>query len=507
MLRKLRIVALSLLAASASALCVSAQAQTTLRIGLAEDPDVLDPTMSRTFVGRIVYAAMCDKLFDIDDKLNIVPQLALGYDTSADGKAVTIKLRAGVKFQDGEPLDAAAAKFSLERHLNTKGSFRRPEISSIDSIEVVDPLTIRLHLKAPFAPLIAQLADRAGMMVSPKAAQAEGADFGNHPVCAGPFKFVERVAQGRIVLERFADYWDKDKIKIDRVIYTPIPDSTVRLANLQSGSLDLIERVQATDIPTVKKDSKLKLSTQIELGYQGLTINLANGDRAKNPLGQDARVRQAFELALDRDAINQVVYAGEYLPGNQWVSPKNPYYQADLPVPKRDVAKAKKLLAEAGVKTPIALTLMLPNNPDLRQVGEVIQAMVKEAGFDLKLQATEFATSLNTAEKGDFDIYMLAWSGRVDPDGNINVFINSKSPQNYGHYVSAEVDDLLAKSRLTSKFEDRKKIYHDLAVIALRDLPIIYLYHRELLVAHTDKVQGFVPYPDGLIRLQGVSMK
>jgi peptide/nickel transport system substrate-binding protein len=509
MLRSLRIVGVALLSLLASlSLLGAAQAQSTLRIGLAEDPDILDPTMSRTFVGRIVYAAMCDKLFDIDEKLNIVPQLATGYETSSDGKTVTIKLRPGVKFQDGEMLDAAAAKFSLDRHLTMQGSFRRPEISSIDSVDVVDPLTIKLNLKAPFSPLIAQLADRAGMMVSPKAAQAAGANFGNQPVCAGPFKFVERVAQGRIVLERFADYWDKDKIKVDRVIYQPIPDSTVRLANLQSGALDLIERVSPTDIPTVKKDPKLKLFTQIELGYQGLTINIANSDRAKNnPLAQDARVRQAFELALDRDAINQVVYAGEYLPGNQWVSPKNPYYQADLGIPKRDVAKAKKLMEEAGVKGPLTVTLMLPNNPDLRQVGEVIQSMVKEAGFDLKLQATEFATSLNTAEKGDFDIFLLAWSGRVDPDGNINSFINSKSPQNYGKYVVPEVDDMLAQSRLVSKFEDRKKIYHQLTERTLKDLPIIYLYHRELLVATTDKVQGFVPLPDGLVRLQGVSLK
>jgi peptide/nickel transport system substrate-binding protein len=507
MLRKLRIVVLSLVAACAPALLASAQAQSTLRIGLAEDPDILDPTLARTFVGRIVFAAMCDKLFDIDDKLNIVPQLALGYDTSADGKTVTIKLRPGVKFQDGEPLDAAAAKFNFERNLTMKGSFRRVEISSIDTVEVADPLTIKLHLKAPFAPLIAQLTDRAGMMVSPKAAQAEGADFGNHPVCAGPFKFVERVAQGRIVLERFADYWDKGKIKIDRIVYQPIPDSTVRLANLQSGSLDLIERVGATDIPTVKKDPKLKLSTQIELGYQGLTMNIANGDRAKTPFGQDARVRQAFELSLDRDAINQVVYNGEYLVGNQWVSPNNPYYQKDLPVPKRDVAKAKKLLQEAGVKTPLPVTLMIPNNPDLRQVGEVIQAMAKEAGFDVKLQATEFASALNAAEKGDFEIFLLAWSGRTDPDGNLYSFMSCKGPLNYGKYCSAEVDDLLNKSRLTSNVGERKKIYHQIAEKVLKEGPTIYLYHRKLLVAHSDKVQGFVPYPDGLLRVVGVSLK
>src|ERR1700729_3418375 len=223
-------------------------AQTTLRIGLAEDPDVLDPTLGRTYVGRIVFAAFCDKLFDIDEKLNIVPQLALSHEASADGKEVTIKLRPNVKFQDGEPFDAEAAKFSLERHLTFPGSFRKPELASLDHVEVVDPLTIKLVLKAPFSPLIAQLADRAGMMVSPKAAKEEGDKFGQHPVCAGPYKFVERVPQDRIVFEKFADYWNKDNVFIDKIVFLPIVDATVRLANLKSGGLDLAERPLATAI-------------------------------------------------------------------------------------------------------------------------------------------------------------------------------------------------------------------------------------------------------------------
>src|SRR3989441_5914920 len=125
------------------------QAQSTLRIGLAEDPDILDPTMARTYVGRIVFSSICDKLFDIDEKLNVVPQLALSHETSADGKTVTIKLRPGVKFHDGEALDAEAAKFSLERHLTMSGSFRKPELAAVDRVEVVDPLTVRLRLKTP----------------------------------------------------------------------------------------------------------------------------------------------------------------------------------------------------------------------------------------------------------------------------------------------------------------------------------------------------------------------
>src|SRR5471032_2096667 len=182
-----------LLATTLSLAATGAFAQSHLRIGIGDDPDVLDPTLSRSYTTRIVFASICDKLFDIDENLKIVPQLALVYETSADGKALTIKLRPGVKFHDGEPLDAAAAKYSLDRHVTMKGSYRRAEIGAIQSVDVVDPLTVRINLTAPFSPLPAQLTDRAGMMVSPKAAEASGDKFGLKPVCAGPYKFVERV--------------------------------------------------------------------------------------------------------------------------------------------------------------------------------------------------------------------------------------------------------------------------------------------------------------------------
>src|SRR5882672_8229213 len=143
--------------------CGTAAAQSHLRIGLAEDPDVLDPTLARTYVGRIVFASICDKLFDINQKLEIIPQLALSHETSEDGKAVTIKLRPGVKFHDGEPFDAQAVKFTLDRHMTAANSLRKADLSQVDKVEVVDASTVRLLLKAPFSPLIAQLTDRAGM--------------------------------------------------------------------------------------------------------------------------------------------------------------------------------------------------------------------------------------------------------------------------------------------------------------------------------------------------------
>jgi peptide/nickel transport system substrate-binding protein len=498
------------LAVTAAALLLSfeatAQAQTTLRIGLAEDPDILDPTMARTYVGRIVFASFCDKLFDIDEKLNIVPQLALSHETSADGKEVTIKLRPGVKFHDGEELDAEAAKFSIERHLTMQGSFRKPELASVDRVEVVDPLTFKLVLKAPFSPLIAQLTDRAGMMVSPKAAKEAGDKFGLRPVCAGPYKFVERVQQDRMVFEKFAAYWNKDNVHIDRIVFLPIVDATVRLANLKSGGLDLIERVLATDIKDVRADSRLKLSTAIELGYQGITLNVGK-DKAKGPLSQSAKVRQALDLSLDREAINQVVFNGEFKPGNQWVNPDHPYYQKAFPIRGRDVAKAKALLKEAGVSPPVTVDFMVPKGAETEAVAQVVQSMASEAGFDMKLRVTEFATSLKQAEAGEYQAFMLAWSGRIDPDGNSYVFLKTGAPQNYSAWSNTEADKALDDARLVTDLAQRKAIYEKLAKAELDEQALLYIYHRRILIAHTTKLDGYKQMPDGLVRVVGLKLK
>jgi peptide/nickel transport system substrate-binding protein len=495
-----------LMAALLLSLTASAHAETTLRIGLAEDPDILDPTLARTYVGRIVFASLCDKLFDIDEKLNIVPQLALSHETSADGKEVTIKLRPGVKFQDGEPFDAQAAKFSLERHLNMQGSFRKPELASLDHVDVIDPLTIKLVLKAPFSPLIAQLADRAGMMVAPKAAETEGDKFGLHPVCAGPYKFVERVPQDRIVFEKFADYWNKDNVFIDRIVYLPIVDSTVRLANLKSGGLDLIERVLATDIKDVRADPNLKLSTAVEIGYQGITLNIGN-DKTKGPLSRSAKVRQALDLAIDREAINQVVFNGEFIPGNQWINPEHPYYQKSLPIRPRDIEKARTLMKEAGVTTPLTIDFMVPKGPEFEAVAQVVQSMAAEAGFDMRIRVTELATSLKQAEAGEYQAFLLRWSGRVDPDGNSYIFLHSNAPQNYSFWNNPEADKTLEDARLVSDMAQRKAIYEKLTKIEMEDEPVLYLFHYKILIAHTTKLVGYKPMPDGLVRVIGLKLK
>ncbi len=477
-----------------------------LRIGLQEDPDVLDPDQSRTFVGRIVYASLCDKLVDITPDLKIIPALATGWEWSDDGKELTMTLRDDVVFHDGTPFNAAAVAANIDRSKNLETSRRKSEVKSIESWDVVDDYTIKLTLAQPDATLIAQFADRSGMMLSPTAFEAAGEDFGLNPVCAGPFKFNERIQQDRIVLDKFEDYYRADEINFDSVTFLPIPDTTVRLANLRAGDLDMLERLAATDVGSVEGDDSLQLEKATSLGYQGMTINVGNGERANNPLGQSNLVRQALSHSIDRAALNQVVFEGAFATGNQPYSPSSPWYNGAFPVPERDVEKAKALLAEAGYPDGITIEVQVANNPVQTQVMQVIQAMAGEAGINVELAAKEFATLLADQSAGDYTASQIGWSGRVDPDGNIHQFMTTGGGINDSKYSDPEMDRVLDDARLSTDPEIRKASYDAAIAKQQTDMPIIYLYHPVWIWALDDSMSGFTPYPDGMIRLHGVSV-
>jgi peptide/nickel transport system substrate-binding protein len=414
-----------------------------------------------------------------------------------------MKLREGVKFHDETPFNAEAVVATIQRNLTLPESRRKSELSSVDKVEATGQYEVKFSLKSPDVTLLAQLSDRAGMIVSPKAAKELGANFGSHPVCAGPFKFVERVQQDRIVLEKFKDYWNKDNIFVDKVTYLPIPDTTVRLANLRSGDLDMIERLAASDAASVKEDPSLVYADAVGTGYMALYANIANGPRADNPFGKDKRLRQAFSLAIDRDAVNQIVYEGTAVAGNQPFPPSSPWFDKDIPVPGRDLDKAKALIKEAGFDR-VPIELQIPNNPVAMQMMQVIQSMVGEAGFDVSLKSTEFATLLSEQTAGNYQFSRSDWSGRVDPDGNIHQFITCKGGINDTKYCNLQVDTLLNEARASTDDAVRKQKYDAAAVILNDDLPIVYLGHQAWIWALRKNVTGFVPAPDGMIRLAGV---
>jgi len=486
-------------------LAAPAAAQSTVTIALRQDPDVLDPTLGSAYVSRIVYASLCDKLIDIDEHLNLVPQLATAW-AYEDPTHLVLTLRDGVTFHDGETFDAAAVAYKIGRDQTLKGSMRVGEVSAIQSTEVIDRLHIRLVLKAPNTPLLSMLADRAGIMISPKAAEAAGTNFGTKPVCAGPYKFESRVAQDSIVLTRFAAYWDAANYHFDRVVFRPMPNSAVRLANLQSGTVDLVEQILPSDVAAVRKDPRLQLAIGDGLAYTGININVNNGPAAKTSLGQSALVRAAFEASLDRDAINQVVYDGLFSPTAQANPPSSSFFFKDLAVPGRDLARAKALLKQAGVALPVPVVLSLANEPDQVQVAEVVQAMAAEAGFEVKLKTMEFASSLQAGYSGDFQAYMIGWSGRVDPDGNMWQLLHSKGTFNYGRWSNAEADGLLDQARVDGDMAARRALYQRFWAVERQDLPLVYLWTAKNVVGMKAGLMGFVQVPDGLIRLRGVRL-
>jgi peptide/nickel transport system substrate-binding protein len=482
----------------------------TVTVALAEQPDALDPTVASTYVGRIVFANMCEKLYDTGDGLGIEPQLAAGMPQISDGgKTYTIPLRKNVKFNDGTTFDADAVKTTLEHYINDPKSARAAELAAIDSVEVVDPSTVRLHLKAPYSPLTAILADRSGMILSPKQLDKLGDDFGDHPVCVGPFSFKDRPSADKIDLVKSQYYYDKDQVQLQGVTFLAVTQPNVRAANLRSGDVDIADRIAPPDVSTLKGQSDVVLDPVTSLGYQGITLNVSNSNGAgspKNhtvstPLAEHPELRKAFSLSLNRDTINQVVFQGQYVPACSPISPNSPY--APTVSCDQDLAEAKKLVAQSGVKTPIPVNLIVEAaNSEAAKLGTVIQSMAKKAGFAVHVQATEFTTALTQAQKGNFQAFQVGWSGRLDPDQNISPFWDGTSTLNYSGANYPDVQKLLEQERATTDTETRKAVFQKLSESFLEHGNIVYLYYPKVVLGYRSEVKGIEYRADGLIHLK-----
>lgn len=486
----------------------------TLTIGLAEEPDALDPSLARTFVGRMVFEAMCEKLYDLDSHLNIVPQLAAALPkVSADKLTYTIPLRKGVKFNDGTPFDAAAMKTSLERDLTLKGSVRASEISPVKSIDAPNSSTIVLHLSSPYSPLVSQLADRAGMPMSPKALAAEGSNFAQNPVCVGPFMFKDRVAGDHITLVRSPYYYDKSKVHLDSIVWKIMTDPSARSQAMRAGDIQVEDRIQATDVPTLQKDKSVNMIKSVTIGYQGITFNIGNKSGVGKPysnagtdLAKSQFLRTAFDLALDRTTINKVIFGGLNQPDCYPIAPVSPWYKPTTSGLQCNLhandALASKLVKASGISNPTVNLLLGGTDPVTLRLGQVIQSMEKAVGITVNLKPTEFTTSLNLATKGQFDAYAVGWSGRVDPDGNIYGFVATPGTLNYSGYSNPKLDYILNGARKSLTNKSRDTLYRAAMKIIHGDRPLIYLYHPVYYFAVSKKVSGVQVYGDGLIRAQ-----
>ncbi|MGA8980262.1 MAG: ABC transporter substrate-binding protein [Pedococcus sp.] len=481
-----------------------------LVMALSAEPDQLDPALSRSLYSRYVFHAMCQKLYDVDQDAKVVPQLATALPTtSADGKTVTIPVRDDIEFADGTPFDAEAVKATLDRNLTLEGSGRKSELGPITDVTAKDSKTVVVTLSTPFAPLTAALTDRAGMIVSPKAAKALGDKFATAPVCVGPFKFSKRVPQNSIELVKDPKFYDADKVHFDKVTYRIITDASIRAANLRSGDVQVADSLSAQDVPALQKEQDLQVLQSQSLGYQGVTFNIGNSDGIGSPLKQvdtpeakDPRIRRAFELAVDRAGLVKVVFNDYNTVACSPISPKSEFStdaaQACTP---HDPAKAKALLEEAGVTTPLTIEMITSNNPDSLRLAQALQSMVKEGGFDLQIKPVEYASLLDQQDRGDFSLLQLGWSGRIDPDANITNFVGTGGSQNVAGYSDKTVDGLLDKARESGDLEERKNLYGQVVEKLHQDDPLIYLYRQRNLTGVSTSLKGVQVFPDGVVRL------
>ncbi|MFI6781619.1 ABC transporter substrate-binding protein [Micromonospora sp. NPDC050276] len=480
-----------------------------LVIALSAEPDALDPTLSRSLYSRYVFQAMCQKLYDVDEQAQVVPQLATALPTtSGDGRTVTIPLRPGVRFADGTAFDSAAVKATLQRHLSNARSARKSELGPIDGIDTPDAQTVVLRLQQPFAPLLGALADRAGMIMSAEALRSRGDDFASAPVCVGPFKFAKRVPQNSIEVVKDPNYYEADKVHLDAISWRILSDASIRAANLRSGDAQVADSISTQDVASLRQDTSVSVLQSQSLGYQGLTINVGNVDGVRTPpkpinrpLAQNAKVRQAFEHAIDRKALVDAVFNGLHAVACSPISPASTFSSPEAQTcPAHDPAKAKQLLAEAGVQTPYPVTMLASNTPDTLRLAQALQSMVKDGGFDLKINPVEYSSLLDEQDRGNFELLQLGWSGRIDPDANITNFVGTGASQNVAGYSNPQLDTLLTQARQAGDIDERKKLYGEAVTLLQQDDALIYLYRQRNLTAVSKQIQGLQVFPDGVIR-------
>jgi peptide/nickel transport system substrate-binding protein len=471
----------------------------TLRVGLDADPPNMDPHQSSAAVDRQVFQNLFDKLVDVNQDLEIVPMLAISWTIAEGGRVYTFRLRPNVVFHDGTPFNAEAVKYNFDRMLDREfGSPRFSEVNLVTNVQAVDSLTVRITLDKPFSPFLAVLSDRAGMMVSPTAARRLGKEFALQPVGAGPYRFVEKRPQERIVLERFDRHWDRTAGNIDRIIYRPFPDENARLANLRAGELDIINQIPAAELGRLKTDPNLRLLERSGLQWQGIWLNVQSG------IFSNKALRQALNATIDRPTLVRVVWGETAVPANGPFPPGMFTYSitANARIPERNLDLARQKLREGGQPNGFSFTMRTAPGRQNQQVVQVIQSMAGEAGIRVNLEIVEFGALLSQLSSRRYEATQLGWSGRPDPDGNIYAFFTTGSANNFSAYSNPQVDTLLDAARILTTPDQRRRAYADVMNIVNDDLSLIFLWWPREYKLLSPKLQGFVHISDGMMRFR-----
>jgi peptide/nickel transport system substrate-binding protein len=470
-------------------------------------PLISDPTLS---VGgpsaEEIFSTICEGLYDVDGRGQIVPLLATALPTiSKDKLTYTIPLRKGILFNDGTPFNAQAVVTTLERDLTLPASLRAGDLASVSNVSAMDSSTVVIHLKEPFTPLTANLTSDAGRIMSPAQLAKLGDNFGTDPVCVGPFMFDSQVAGASVTVIKSPYYYDKYRVFLDKIVFQSATDAAAASASLRAGDIQAIDSVSTTQLPGITGDSSLAVLSEKTVGYSSIVFNIGNRNGSDQPytnlgtsLTSNPNVRKAFEEAIDRTALNKVVFGGRMQAGCTPISPASPWFDATIPCTPYNPTDARKLLAAAGSSN-LTVHLLTKNTTDDLRLAQFIQAEEAAVGIDIVIDPIALLKA--QTQSGNFQAYLIPPAGSVDPEGILRERYGSEGAGNTSGYENPRVDLLLANGRKALTVKARRTLYHALQIIVANDRPVIYLYHIVKFSAFDTSLTGLDLRPDGVLRV------
>ncbi len=451
----------------------------TLIASVDFQPKSLDPIFGDADTAdRYVFNQLFETLVKVGSDGRLMPLLATGWEYSEDGLEITLTLRQNVVFHDGTPFNADAVIFNLNRVGNPENnSNRRADVASIQSVEALDPYTVKITIGERSVAALSSLAAEGGYMVSPTAVAASGEDFGRQPVGTGPFQFVDWPGGERINLKRFDSYWGKDENGealpyLDEVVIRVVRQAPVAALELEGGTIHLANALPVRDAQRLNELDSLVLLPPRLLTHVMVAMN------TQNPLLQDTKVRQAVAQAFDRDQLSQAIGLGEGSITPVFIAPNEAMFDPNVEGWKYDPAAAKALLAEAGVEKLSIGLAVIQREPDV-QIAQIMQVQAAAAGIDLKLEILDRQAWLDKVRVDKtFDAAMLRGTfPKLDTDGIFSFYLTPGRATNYSLQENQEVASLIVDARGEVDVEKRRAIYTEISNILVDQAYFAHLFN------------------------------
>ncbi|MGV1830941.1 glutathione ABC transporter substrate-binding protein GsiB [Agrobacterium vitis] len=483
-------------------------------LALNTQAETLDPYNTNTTLTTAVTKSFYEGLFGFDKDLKVQPVLATSYTVSDDGLVYTIKLRDGVKFQDGTDFNADAVKVNFDRVRNPDNKLSRfNQFNQIDKVEVVSPLEVRITLKQPFGPFINSLAHASAAMISPAALAKWGnKEIAFHPVGTGPFEFVEWKQTDYVKAKKFDGYWRKGFPKVDEITWKPVPDNNTRAAMLQTGEADFAYPMPYEQVATLKQNTKLTVTVSPSIIERYVSFNML-----QKPF-DDLRVRQAINYAINKEALAKVAFSGFAKPA-EGVVPEGVLYAHKIAPWPYDPAKARALLKEAGYPNGFESTLWSAYTTTTAQKAiQFLQQQLQQVGIKVTLQAlepgqrVEWVQTAPDPKTAKVRMYYAGWSSSTgEADWALRPLLATEAwpPKlsNTAYYSNPVVDDLIAKAMKTTKDDEKKIFYANAQEQIMKDLPWAPLVTENNVSAAATKLEGVYVMPDGNIDSSDIALK